>query len=365
MKSLKLRAKSSFTLIELSVLILIISVFLAGTFTLLTNREEGRKVTATNEKIQTIYKSLGIFLSKNGYLPCPAAINLPITNINYGIAAETCANPPAGGSGYFKSSFHDFVYYGMIPTTTLGLPSDFSVDGFGSKFSYAIINGFTKAEFFALDIASTNDGLGNFYSTYSKDVALGSGYRFFLNDRKRNSAGTVINTALTNDAMFVLISHGANKSGAWSQNATEPNSLSSSNEELWNSITGNIDSPASGKADFYNSNANISTPFPFVFSSTIDGVFDDILFYKSRNEMVRDFKLFSLLPCSRNITQSVTYGAPSNFSWTGGLNIKYGEIISSTNACPGGFQGGPKYPGKKCGAFGNWENAVARPCILG
>jgi hypothetical protein len=175
----------------------------------------------------------------------------------------------------------------------------------------------------------------------------------------------VVNTALTSDAMFVLISHGANKSGAWGQNSTTQNSLSSSNEEIWNSVTGNIDSPADGKADFYNSNSNVSTPFPFVFSSTVDGVFDDIIFYKTRNEMISDFKLFGLIPCASNVTQSITYGAPSNFSWTGDLSIKYGEIVPSGNACPGGFEGGPKYPGKKCGAFGNWESTVARPCLAG
>ena len=45
----------------------------------------------------------------------------------------------------------------------------------------------------------------------------------------------------------------------------------------------------------------------------------------------------------------------------------YDEISVATTACPSGsspndYTGGPKYPTRKCGAFGSW-GSVVNPCV--
>lgn len=369
LKNQKAQRKKAFSLVELSIVLLLFSIIISGMLLHKASDINLNKVKITKEKMAAIYKAMGIYLAKNGKLPCPARINLKenasgTDDENYGVAAPTCNEAPSTASGYWQSSHHDFVYSGMVPTTTLGLPIEYSYDGFGSKFSYNIINGFTVDGSFGLDIASTSDGGSGYYSTYSEDVSLGSGYRLFINDRKKDSSGSTVNTVLTDEAIFTIISHGANKSGAWNRNMTTQNTISSSDEEEFNSIVGSIDSPTTGKADFYDSSGSSGPEYPYVAFSNIDETFDDIVFYKTRDEMIYDFDLLNLIPCSSNFAQSITYGSPATYDWTGSTNIKYGELVKSDDACPSGYQSGPTAPAIKCGAFGNWDSTVVEPCIV-
>lgn len=358
----------AFSLIELSVLITILAILLAGTLASKASSEKNRKVRVTEEKMAKIYQAMGIYLARNEVLPCPAAINLKEDNANYGVAPATCNSAPASGSGYWQSSFYDFLYSGMIPTTTLGLPIEYSYDGFGGKFSYTVINGFTVAGQFGLNIASTSGG-GGTYSTYIDGIVPSYvSSRINLYERMlNNDESTIDNIQSTNDVMFVIISHGANKEGAWNRNMTSQNPVSSSDEEKWNSVYANIDTTA-GKADFFNSDSAFRH---YIRASNVDSGFDDIVFGKTRDQMVYDFDLKNLLPCSGFTSEELTYGTSSKtYDWNSAedTDIKYGEVIASEDTCPDSegndYSGGPTYPSKKCGAFGNWESGVINPCIL-
>jgi prepilin-type N-terminal cleavage/methylation domain-containing protein len=321
------KSYTAFSLIELSVVITIIALVASAALSLSVSDSNSEKIAITNQKIEKIYKAMGVYLAQNGKLPCVAPVNIVKTSSSYGVAGS-CSSTPSSGSGYWQSNTYSNLYYGMIPVQTLGLPVDMAEDGFGSKFAYVILKGFTDAtKFGSSDSTTTTDG--------SNRIRL----------HKKISSGTPIE--VTSDAMFVIISYGPNKNGAWNAGSTTQNSASSLSEETWNYVTGNIDSPA-GKADFSTYNT-LSSLYPFTFSYNVNN-FDDILFYKTRTEMVHDFKLYALLPCAAQTISSYAYPQAS-----------YGEIIASTTSCAS-YAVGPRYPAKRCGAFGTWETHNVWDC---
>jgi hypothetical protein len=359
----------AFSLIELSIIVLLISLIASFLLYAKSSNKINEKTAITNKKLEVIYKAMGIYLAKNAKLPCPAAINLKESESTYGTASANCYGTPSSGAGYWQNSSHEFLYIGMVPVKTLGLPIEYSYDGFETKFSYTIINGFTNDEFFGQNVAksdSVNPSCSNCYSTYTDDVTLGNGYRIFINDRKKDSSGVAVNSSLTNEAIFVITSHGSNKNGGWNRNSTTKNSTPSSDEEEWNSIT-TIDSPSDGKAAFYPHTGSGTLDHPYVTFSNIDENFDDVIFYKTRNQMIHDFKLYHLLPCTNNYTKEITYGADtSNYSWSGSQNIKYGELAQSSTNCPSDpdYTNSVQSPSVKCGKFGNWDSTIIHNCEL-
>lgn len=285
---------------------------------------------------------MGIFLAKNGYLPCPAAINLNKSSASYGAAAATCSAAAGVASGYWKSTAtaSPNLYYGMVPTKTLGLSSDFSEDGFGAKMAYLTFTGFTTAANFSKGVASVASS-----TNYANNAALD---RIIIKEQPVNES------VITNDAMFAIISYGTNKNAAWNSNATAQNTVSTDAQEIENDAN-SLDA-TTGTADFDN----------IIFaSSTNSENFDDIVFYKSRDEMTLDFGLLGLVACDEaSPTQVINYGGTNyNYNWSASTSVKYGEAIASSESCPGSFNKGPAKPTKKCGAFGKWEGDVIENCI--
>jgi len=72
-------------LIELSIVILVISLLMAGVFSMATGSINNSKVALTNKKMKEIYKSMGTFLMVNKRLPCPASLaRSKIDDADYG-----------------------------------------------------------------------------------------------------------------------------------------------------------------------------------------------------------------------------------------------------------------------------------------
>ena len=94
-------ANKGFSLVELSIVILIMGLLLGGLLLPLSVQRENARLTAAAEQIDDIEAALFGFALTNGYLPCPA------TPTSLGTAAT---------SGGGCSSAHGFV-----PASTLGL----------------------------------------------------------------------------------------------------------------------------------------------------------------------------------------------------------------------------------------------------
>lgn len=71
---MKKRHKKAFSLIELSIIILIISIIAAGSLTVSKTIVNNAKIATTKAKMDTIYKALTAFIATNRRLPCPALL---------------------------------------------------------------------------------------------------------------------------------------------------------------------------------------------------------------------------------------------------------------------------------------------------
>ncbi len=306
--------KKAYSLIELSIVILIISILISGALTVFSGSANNKKITITKTRIDEIYKALGGFLLVNGRLPCPASIiAIKSTDATYGAEGTAAGNCTAGGGVYASGSSN--LVYGLVPVKTLGLPNEYAEDGFEGKIAYIVEKNFTTS--------STFDN-----ATETATMTL-------------NEISQGVNQVITNDAILALVSYGANKSGAFNANGTVQNTRSSDNSEMENDL---------GASNAFDKN--------LVFNAPDNDVFDDIVFYKTRNSLISDFDAFSLLNCL-NGTLSLSYPSAATYSWP---ESSYNQVVPSTTACPAPYTTSVGYPTRRCGAFGIWESSVINPC---
>ena len=83
----------------------------------------------------------------NKRLPCPASIKADTTYGTEGTAAGTCTT----GTGVYVSTATGAtkMVYGMVPTKTLGLSSDYGEDNFGNKIAYIVDRDYTSSTTFS------------------------------------------------------------------------------------------------------------------------------------------------------------------------------------------------------------------------
>jgi prepilin-type N-terminal cleavage/methylation domain-containing protein len=320
-KLMKKNFKKAFSLLELSIVILIISILIAGSMTASVTAMNNAKYKVTRDRMSEIYKAMGNYLINAKALPCPASLTaIKSSDPTYGTSgtAGDCTLPGvytnAGGT----------IVYGAIPAQTLGLNTDMTEDGFGSKFTYIVVKALTNI----------TDTAG-----FGAAAVVGN-----LVVKESLSSAQQINN--TSEAMFVIISHGNNKLGAFNSNAATQNVASTEQGEQKNhgSLTGSIVT----FADTY-----------FISASANSDSFDDVLFYKSKNMALIDFNALFLVSCPQQITSENCEGIGGNCTWP---KSSYNQIVSATENCATGFTSTVSKPTRRCGAFGAWQVGTINPC---
>lgn len=300
------KEKTAFSLIELSIVILIVSILVTGSIGISKTAIGNSKNKITKERMDTIYKALSNFVVINRRLPCPSVLTLAKGTAGYGAEAATpgtCTGITANGN----------TVYGMIPISALGLNPDMGEDGFGTKFSYVVDKRFTKQ---SASTAST-DGFEIVKAVKAENGAAISPTLI----RVQGPSGTDILPDL--NALFVLISHGANKNSGWNATGTAQNPAGSVADETANSFSG------------FN---NI-----FIAYST-DPNFDDILLFKTKPQLVRNAGM-EFMMCNAAEAQTSTK------TWT--TNGLYGCNVCSTTA----------NNNKTCGKYGVWSSLYTSTCV--
>jgi len=319
-----LKAKKAYSLVELSVVITIMSILMMGVASIVSNSMKKAQKNETQEKIQIIYNAMGKFLLSNKRLPCPARLNLAESSAGYGNAADACVAVPGG---IFTDNNNNF-FVGAVPTTALALPSDMAKDEFGNKITYIVSKNATIAT--ALETA--------------KSPAI-----FPLNDTGFGATSyttqmlTVLeysNRSITTNAILALISHGNNKNCAYPANSTSANSACPINDEITNS------------RDKYTNTPNTS----IIYSSTNPN-FDDIVLFKTKNQIASDFNAHHLVLCSADnntypnnyyertvggtarTTPQILFYEQNLFHTSSGNSCqlicgKYGKLFQSKSNCP-------------------------------
>ncbi len=248
--------KRGFTLIELSLVLMILSLLLSGILTI-TNQEVRRgKMAELKMKMTAIENALLQFRIANNRMPCPGNLTLVTTNANYGLEASTLGNCAVGGAitVTLRDGGGGRTVAGPIPVHTLKLPEDYMFDPWGGKFLYAV------------DRYSTQVNAFTTYDVYN--TTIGS---ITVN-------GT--NGQLTNRAVAILLSYGPNGHGAWQRSGARKFN-GSTNADEWENCECNATAAAVANTAF----DSVYVQHPPSPSSNSANVYDDFLFFYTRPQL--------------------------------------------------------------------------------
>ena len=274
----------AFSLIELSVVIIIISFLAASALSLFSGSVVNTKFQITNTKIQSVYQALQNYVSANGVLPCPAPLtDIKSTSTTYGQSTSSCSTLTASGNGVYVSSN---LIYGMVPVRAINLNNDMAEDGFGNKLVYVIDKTFTSKT------ATT--------SPFSDSNKIAT-----LNVKKYISSSSTEEA----NAVFAIISHGANQKGAFPANSSAQILASS---------------------DFGESDNNSASPDLSVTYSSNSSAFDDVVLFKNKANLLLDSKSTSLQSsnlASNSVAAPIVCSIPSNtkIGVVGGQTVSQGS----------------------------------------
>ncbi len=333
-KSLK-KNNTAFTMIELSVVILIIALLMFGSFSS-SGMVNSAKEKVTKDRMKVIYEAMGDFLSVNKRLPCPASINLPRRDVNYGkeIRSEAgfCFTANQADNGvYSTNASGSNLVYGMVPIYDLNLGADFAEDAFGNKINYFMDKRFA---YDFIPIPDLDLSLESFGTSPYKDI-------FSIKERRRG--GEII---INSDAIIVLMSAGVNGFGAFKNTGIQNprcdpiKDLECNAEEVENDVF-NLQPGSEPSALHFN---NI-----FYNNFESEEIYDDIIFFKTRNDFVNNFNIKFLIPCKGNDIMDAAFASVKMSKYYGGDKLY-------ASPCP--IPNESIIKTIKCDAFGKWTQLI-------
>lgn len=241
--------KKAFSLTELSIIIMVVSVIIVMSLPTRTSNIAIKKSLETSDKVNQIYESLKVYVAKNKRLPCPAGLKIEDKDTAYGMEGECAASASLGV--YTAGS----AVYGMVPVKALGLPVGVAEDNYGNKFSYVVDASFTVA-------ASPSPFLDP-----NEGSIIIKAYKLLLETEEAH-------------AVFALISHGKNqKTEPYHAGGGAGAVLSGADQ-----VTTDVDEMSNTAEGFKES--------ILIASSVRNGAaFDDIVFYKNKKNLLLDANL--------------------------------------------------------------------------
>lgn len=135
-RSLKFKLQRGFTLIEIAIVLLIVSILLGYAVAMFPKQQELKQYRHVEREMDMILEELVAYAQVNGRLPCPDTVadsGLP-ANAAYDGAEDI--NPAGTGCE---------AYFGFLPARTLGINGKYTANGtladpWGSGYGYAVSN---------------------------------------------------------------------------------------------------------------------------------------------------------------------------------------------------------------------------------
>lgn len=209
---------AGFSLVELSIVVLIVSILLTMGLAAFNAQLDTASLSATQRKQETIKDALITYLRTSRRLPCPETTGLPGGNAPTGRENRTNGAPP-------DPNFPCTSYVGTLPWRDLGLPKDVALDGYGNFFTYFVSSAAADND---PDWARTaNPGTVTGFS-------VGSPGRFAITHNGQATGIDASSNPLPALAAVVLVSHGRTGLGAITEKGSR-NLASADMDELANS----------------------------------------------------------------------------------------------------------------------------------
>ena len=200
-----LRRHLGFTLIELAVVLVIVGLIGGGMVSAWTSRLVQQRIDTTKTNAEAIKTALTLFISRNNRLPCPAIAGLAPGAAGYGQEAAT----PGTCTG---TTIIGTAARGIVPWMSLGLTSEAASDAYNNRMTYQVTQPATDLT------AATLAGLRGTLSLHA-DVPIALGMTPTGNQINGCSA-TAGDDGCHGLAVAVILSHGANGLGAFSETGT-------------------------------------------------------------------------------------------------------------------------------------------------
>jgi prepilin-type N-terminal cleavage/methylation domain-containing protein len=256
-------SQSGFSLLEMTIVLAIMAVVLAGVLPYLTESTKSKAADVTIERLDKIDEAILAYYISNTIvphtIPCPSIITSAEGTAAYGAAdVAGCANTRNGTNG---------VRGGGVPVKALDLPDEYAFDGWGRRFMYHVDTNATTSE-----------------ANFNTSVL-----------RIRDISGGIDVSATV---AYVIVSAGPNGHGAYPRKsdggALPLNSGSVNVDEIDNCSIGV--GPCAGAYDniFIKHSAAYGNPA----TPRDDDFFDDVVRYKTRTLIKNAFGGAALLPTS-------------------------------------------------------------------
>lgn len=139
--------KLGFTLLEMSIVLLIIGLVISGSLTLITGKDKVDKYGQTWEKMKDIDDAIAVYLNENDALPCPAPLNAVQGSAEYGRASDCDDDTPPAGTYRVEhpASSGTYVRIGGVPFYDLEMQDEYLGDAWNSRLVYAVTEDLTSA----------------------------------------------------------------------------------------------------------------------------------------------------------------------------------------------------------------------------
>ncbi len=267
---------SGFTLIELSMVLVILAILTAMGLVASMGALESAQRAANERRMDEIESALMTFRLANNRMPCPGQLGLPGGDSQFGkegtttnpvssldVAGSNCIQAASPSANFYWNSSNSagVTVEGAVPVRALNLPDDFVRDAWGREYSYAVDAFTTIPNAFASMRPSDNCSL------QVEDANHG---------------------LRTTGAVYVLLSYGPNGHGGFFSGPTRSSSGSTNADELSNchcdSAANTLGTPSGGIPYLLNSVPNYVQKDEMVDMGSA-APFDDIVRFKTRWQM--------------------------------------------------------------------------------
>jgi prepilin-type N-terminal cleavage/methylation domain-containing protein len=155
-------AKSGFSLLEMTVVLLILGLLMGGLLMPLQAQTEYRKRQQTASALAEIKEALIGFAILNGRLPCPSFVSDP-AHIEFGVAAVTCPRTSARSEGYLP-----WKTLGVSETDAWGVTQITGAGGMQGYWRYRVDENYAEIFSFTTEFSDKlqiRNSLGNALTT--------------------------------------------------------------------------------------------------------------------------------------------------------------------------------------------------------
>ncbi len=250
-----MKKSNGFTLIELTIVIIIAGLLIGLFANFLTNYNTVIKQHKVQSDLELVSAALISYLKANGKLPCPASNLDALDSEDFGREVDiVCSNVNAGTPGIqFATSVNGNVVTGSVPVRAINIPDENIKDPWGMRYAYSV------------SAAQASNG-----TSYNMDDGAIS-----IIDANGNSL-----IQPEDNGSYLILSYGANSVGGFTLSGAQPLAcnISSSPDEQEN---------CDGDTTFLNTLTNSEAPATF---------FDDLVVYQTGTFLAPQIPAGAVMP---------------------------------------------------------------------